>query len=211
MADREALVALSAAVASRDDAALDAALRQAADRADPAAVEEVLLQAHLFVGFPFALEALTRWRSLRGGPAPGARDEGPALWATRGVEVCETVYGGNYPKLRRNVAAIHPDFDRWMVEGGYGRVLGRPGLDLATRELCVAALLAAWDAPRQLHSHLRGALNAGATVAETERAVELACRLLGPDAAARARELWRTVRDRQTTAGPDTAARATSG
>ena len=80
-----------------------------------------------------------------------------------------------------------------MVEGGYGRVIGRPGLDLATRELCIAALLAVWDSPRQLHSHLRGALNAGASVADVTRAMEIASRFLDPHPAGRVLELWDRV------------------
>jgi 4-carboxymuconolactone decarboxylase len=87
--------------------------------------------------------------------------------------------------------------DRWMVEGGYGRVLGRPGLDLATRELAIAALLATWGAPRQLHSHLRGALNAGATADQVDGAVELACDLLDAGRAAGVRELWLGIRNRR--------------
>jgi 4-carboxymuconolactone decarboxylase len=84
------------------------------------------------------------------------------------------VYGRFYPGLRRNVRALHPALDEWMVVEGYGKILGRPGLDLARRELCVVAACAATRQDRQLHSHLHGALNAGAppdavsaTLAET--------------------------------------------
>src|SRR5699024_4730699 len=107
--------------------------------------------------------------------------------------VCARVYGRNYEKLRHNVGRLHPDVDHWMVEGGYGRVIGRPGLDLATRELCIAALLAVWDSPRQLHSHLRGALNAGASPEEVTRAVETARGFLDPARAARVQELWEKI------------------
>ena len=58
---RRALVTLSAALATRDGAAIDAALRAASADADPTTVEEVLLQSHLFVGFPAVLEAMRRW------------------------------------------------------------------------------------------------------------------------------------------------------
>jgi 4-carboxymuconolactone decarboxylase len=77
--------------------------------------------------------------------------------------------------------------------GGYGRVIGRPGLDLATRELCIAALLAVWKSPRQLHSHLRGALNAGAGRDEVTAAVEIACRYLDLGAATELRSFWGRV------------------
>lgn len=193
---REALVALSAALATRDREVVERTVRRAAEEADPDAVEEMLLQSHLFVGFPDALNALALWREASGRPAPAALGEAPEGWGARGERVCAAVYGANYPRLRANVAAIHPEMDRWMVEGGYGRVLGRPGLDLATRELCILALLAVWNAPRQLHSHLRGALNAGAGVEEVDRAVEVACAFLGPERAGEVRELWMAVRER---------------
>jgi 4-carboxymuconolactone decarboxylase len=194
---RAALVRVSAAVATRRPDRLEEALRAAATCAAPEEVDEVLLQAHLFVGFPDALEALLLWRSLGGSSAPAPSPEEPVLWAARGPQVCATVYGANYRKLRSNVAALHPDLDRWMVDGGYGRVIGRPGLDLATRELCIVALLAVWNAPRQLHSHLRGALNAGATPHEVGHAVHLALAYLEPPAAQAVRDLWRTLAARR--------------
>jgi 4-carboxymuconolactone decarboxylase len=174
--ERQALVRVAAAIGTRERERLRAALDQARAVAEPVAVEEVLLQSHLFVGFPDALEAMVLWRESGDSPAPAPSPEEPALWQARGPVVCERVYGENYRKLRRNVTALHPDLDRWMVDGGYGRVIGRPGLDLATRELCIAALLVVWGAPRQLHSHLRGALNAGAGARELRQAVEIACR-----------------------------------
>jgi 4-carboxymuconolactone decarboxylase len=108
--------------------------------------------------------------------------------------VCATVYGSNYEKLRANVRSLHPDVDGWMVAGGYGRVIGRPGLDLVTRELCIAALLAVWNVPRQLHSHLRGSLNAGATAGQVDEAVEAACAFLDDDRAEEVRALWGAIR-----------------
>ena len=195
-AAREALVALSAALATRDDATVRAAVRRAVEEADPDAAEEVLLQSHLFVGFPDALGALALWREASGRPAPASLGEGCEGWIGRGERVCAEVYGANYPKLRANVVAVHPEMDRWMVEGGYGRVIGRPGLDLATRELCILALLAAWNTPRQLHSHLRGALNAGAAPEEVDAAVEVACGFVDDAAAGRVRALWGEVRER---------------
>ena len=194
--EREALVALAAALATRDAAAVREAIGRAAREADPDAAEEVLLQSHLFVGFPDALGALAVWREASGRPAPASLGEGCEGWIGRGERVCAEVYGANYPKLRANVVAVHPEMDRWMVEGGYGRVIGRPGLDLATRELCITALLAVWNTPRQLHSHLRGALNAGASADEVDAAVEVACGFLDGEAAGRVRGLWGEVRGR---------------
>ena len=193
---RAALLRVAAALGTRHAGAIRAELEVARDEADPRAVEEVLLQSHLFVGFPDALNALAAWRAVSGHPAPAPLDEDPAEWTARGERVCAAVYGASYDRLRENVRALHPDFEGWMLAGGYGRVIGRPGLDLKTRELCIAALLAVWNAPRQLHSHLRGALNAGAAVDEVDAAVEIACGFLEPDEAAEVRALWGEIRRR---------------
>ncbi|MEX0912125.1 MAG: hypothetical protein WD737_00705 [Gemmatimonadota bacterium] len=129
--EHEVLVDLSVVIASRRADALDRALHLASRFSPGQAVEEILLQAHLFVGFPIAIEAFPHWRSI--GPeepqrsVDGADPESQARWAGRGEEVCRTVYGGNYAKLRENVTRIRPDLDQWMVIGGYGRVIGRRG------------------------------------------------------------------------------------
>ena len=94
------------------------------------------------------------------------------------------------------MAGVHPELDRWAVVEGYGKVLGRPGLDLATRELCVGAMLAGIDATRQLHAHLRGCLNVGAGVEAVEEMLDAVEELI-PEARAReARRVWTRVRDR---------------
>ncbi len=190
----EALVVLSAAIGSRNRDAITTAMDRAAIEATADSVEEILLQSHLFVGFPDALNAMILWRERSGKTAPAERSEDADLWESRGSEVCERVYGANYTKLRANVSALHPDLEHWMVTGGYGRVIGRPALDLLTRELCIAALLAVWDTPRQLHSHLRGALNAGASTRVVDRTMELATATLDPPAARRVHDLWTAIR-----------------
>lgn len=194
--ERRALVALAASLGTRRGDTIRAALGVAASEADPVAVEEVLLQSHLFVGFPDALNALALWREVSGRPSSPSRGDSPEPWDERGERVCAAVYAANYAKLRENVRGLHPDVDGWMVTGGYGRVIGRPGLDLSTRELCIAALLAVWNVPRQLHSHLRGALNTGASAAEVDEAVDVACAFVGEVQAEEVRALWGEVRRR---------------
>lgn len=204
-----ALAELSAGLAAADVGELEPLLRRAADEAGPAAVEETILQSHLFLGFPAALRGMRVWRRLRegggpdgdeAGPAPEPAPEEPDRWEARGEEVCRRVYGSAYHGLRRNVRRLHPDLDAWMIRDGYGKVLGREGLDLAARELCIVATLAADGSPRQpLHSHLRGALRAGAGPARVEAALEAGlARREEPGEARAARELWRRVRERWT-------------
>lgn len=197
---QHALLTVSAALATREPETIRNALIQAARDADGSEVEEVLLQSHLFIGFPDALNALAQWREIGGRAAPAMPAQDEAVWPARGARVCGIVYRENYGKLRGNVAALHPDMDHWMVVGGYGRVLGREGLDLPMRELCLVALLAVWDVPRQLHSHLRGALNAGADVTHVDAAVDIACSVVALSKAEQVRTLWEQVRSRAASA-----------
>ncbi|HLS48153.1 MAG TPA: carboxymuconolactone decarboxylase family protein [Gemmatimonadales bacterium] len=162
-------------------------------------VEELLLQSVLFVGYPRALIAFSAWRRFSGVPAPredlDASYANDAEWTRRGEETCATVYGDNYQKLRDSVRQLHPAIDAWMITEGYGRTLARPGLDLLLRELCIVAQTAVLEAPRQLHSHLRGALNAGASFGQIEGVLSVVNPLLSFDQWKKVKELWRTVRD----------------
>lgn len=198
MDDRtRALVRLSAALTA-DETALRAAMDDAS-AAWPSGAEEVLLQSYLFLGFPVALNAFGLWRRRTGHGAPsepsGAAAAG-AEWMARGEEVCRVVYAGQYEALRQVMAGVHPDLDRWAVAEGYGKVLGRPELDLRTRELCIAALLAGTTASRQLHAHLRGCLNVGATPDEVDAALEAVRDLLPRERAEEAGRVWERVRAR---------------
>ncbi len=189
-----ALVDLSAAMAARDTQGMDDAFRRLRAAGRYAEVEEALLQSYLFLGFPAAIEAFRRWRS-HGVEAPPAGDDDRGIWRARGETMCARVYGESYEQLRQNIARFHPELDRWMVEEGYGKVLGRPSLDLAVREMCIVAMLVVQgeSGRRQLRSHLRGALNAGVSAPDVERTIERAAAFAGPGAQGLARKLWSAV------------------
>lgn len=191
-----ALVRLSAALTA-DDAALLEAMDEAVAVA-PEEAEEVLLQSHLFMGYPVALNSLALWRRRTGRPAPEATPVPPGGWTERGERVCREVYAHQYEALREVMGRVHPDLDRWAVADGYGQVLGRPGLKLETRELCIAALLSGIDAGRQLHAHLRGCLNVGAEPETVEAVLEEVAPMVGPERAGTARRIWERVRERWT-------------
>jgi 4-carboxymuconolactone decarboxylase len=165
----------------------------------PVWVEELLLQSVLMVGYPRALVGFTVWRKFGGLPA-GQQDRDQdysraAEWTPRGEELSAVVYGENYRKLRDSIRELHPALDAWMITEGYGRTLARPGLDLKLRELCIIAQTAVLETPRQLHSHLRGALNAGASFGQIEGALSIVNPLLSFDHWKKVKQLWRTVRD----------------
>ncbi len=192
----EALMRVSAAVAARDGATLEASFPQVAEEVSREAMEEALLQTYLFVGYPVAMNALAAWRRWSGTVPVGVEGTTPSEWSHRGERVCRAVYGSQYEALRRNVRSLHPDLEEWMVTEGYGKVLGRPGLGLVERELCIVALLAVIRVPTQLYSHLRGALSVGATKGQVERALEVAGEFLPPEGWEEARGNWRKVQER---------------
>jgi 4-carboxymuconolactone decarboxylase len=187
------LVQLSAAIAAGDEATVRTWFVQAARDVPPLHVEELVLQSYLFCGFPRALNAAREWRRVSGRPAP-ASDEADDVsrgeeWRERGEQTCAAVYDGMYEKLRLNVRDLHPALDSWMVVDGYGKVLSRPGLDLPRRELCIVAACAAMGQDRQLHSHLRGALNVGVDPVVLGEVLDAVAGLVGPERARSARLL----------------------
>ena len=194
------LVELAAAIAADGEMALRNALARAAKaRIDPDWVEELILQSHLFSGFPRALNAAREWRRASGRHAPnGDPDADPAparvrAWYARGESTCATVYGDTYERLRANIRELHPALDTWMIVDGYGKVLGRPQLDLRRRELCIVAVCAVGEHDRQLHAHLRGALNAGASADEISDVLDIVAPRLRDETNRRFRLLWDRV------------------
>ena len=195
-APTSALVALATAIALGDEAQVEQHCRTCQALGAPETwVDELLLQSTLMVGWPRALIAAAICRRISG-PAhwveDGADYDRVPEWQERGEAVCRTIYGANYPRLRSNMQELHPALDAWMVTEGYGRTLGRSGLDLARRELTIVAQVAVQGAERQLHSHLRGALHAGVSPA----ALDSALALVRPALDARARALLDSVRER---------------
>ena len=191
------LVRIAGAIAGSPEGQMRAVMSDAIDEVDPVAVEEIILQSYLFAGFPRALNAARAWRATSGRSAPAddaeASVEDLELWRKRGEETCAIVYGDNYEKLRQNIRDLHPALDDWMIVDGYGRVLSRPGVSLRARELCVVAACATTGQQRQLHSHLRGALNAGAPPGEVAAVLDALSDLISRDDLGRYRQLLQKV------------------
>jgi len=199
-----ALVRVAAAVARGKAPELEMRFAAARDARVPGLwIEELLLQSMLVVGYPLALVAFGTWRGL------GARIEGDGAgpedlahadweaWAARGAVVCREVYGRAYHKLLVNLRALHPALEHLVLVDAYGKVIGRPGLDLKRRELCTVATTAVLGTAEQLHSHLRGALNTGASGAEVEAVLRLIGEDLDADQRRVAEEQWLDVKRRK--------------
>ena len=188
---------MAASIAADDEAGVRATVAGvAAASVPPAWVEELLIQSFLFSGFPRALNAAREWRRLSPLPVP-SEDAGDVArggeWQARGEATCAAVYGAMYDKLRYNVLELHPALDAIMVADGYGKVLGRPGLDLPRRELCIVAACAATGQDRQLHSHLHGARNVGVSAGALRAALDVLAPTLGAERAGSARLLLARV------------------
>ncbi len=169
--------------------------------AEPAWLDELALMTVLFAGFPRALVTarLVR-RIIPVTPGEDAADyDRWKEWQARGEATCRAVYGDHYEKLRPHVAELHPALDQWVIVDGYGRTLSRPAMDLPRRELCAVAMLIPQKVPRQLHSHLRGALNVGASRAAIEQALAIASEdhHVARARSAAARRLWKDILAKQ--------------
>jgi len=136
---------------------------------------EALLQVHLFAGIPRQVEA-AQVLVLAGGlgePDPGEIEGPPGVESlARGAALFERIYAGDATPVRERLARGHPEFERWVLEHAYGRVLARPGLAADRRELLAVVALAALGQERQLASHARGALRCGATAEEIDQALD---------------------------------------
>ena len=196
-AETRGLVRLAGVITGGTEPQVRDALAHAASACRPAWVEEVVLQSYLFAGFPRALNAAREWRRLSGVRAPesdpGERFEQADEWRAQGEVTCATVYGPFYERLRHNIRQLHPALDAWMIVEGYGKVLSRQALDLKRRELCIVSACAMARQDRQLHSHLYGALHAGATRSEVASALDAVADLLGSDDVRRYHQLLARV------------------
>lgn len=171
-------------------------LRRARAQAPPGepdrAWREAVLQAHLFAGFPRLVEAygVLEEAGGLGAPEPGeAGPEDPAATTARGRALFERIYGAEAGRVRAALERRQPLFARWIEGHAYGRVLSRPGLDPARRELLACCALAATGQDRQLASHARGALRCGASLQELLDALEAIADLVLPERLERARRV----------------------
>jgi len=151
---------------------------------------EVYLQCHLFAGFPRVVEAGEVLASVGGLGTPDpdeTRPQGDRFDA--GHELFGIIYAAKAEKVKASLVAFHPTLERWIEGHAYGRVLSRPGLSAARRELCAVASLAALDQDRQLASHVRGAVHCGAAPDEVAATIEAIADLLREDSLRRARRV----------------------
>jgi len=156
------LARVSVAAALGREKALRREIRAALDSGTSAArLDEALLQLVPFAGYARAINAFAAFQEIRPHAARPARKRGDLR--RRGEALCRRIYGPVYDRMISKMAGFHPELAEWILADGYGRVLSRPGLTIRERELIVVAVLSALRLPKQLESHVRGAMRVGAT------------------------------------------------
>ncbi|QMV53371.1 carboxymuconolactone decarboxylase family protein [Ewingella americana] len=84
-----------------------------------------------------------------------------------GRSIMNQLEPGLADKVTGRLAELDSDLPRLLTDYAFGAVVGRPGLDLKTREMItVASLITLGYAQPQLELHMRGALNVGVTAEE---------------------------------------------
>jgi 4-carboxymuconolactone decarboxylase len=190
VAERALALGLALGAVGRFDElrALHAAARERG--VDARLLREGALMTHLFGGFPRAIEAFAALGDApdaAAAPAADRRDE--AERARAGAALFGRVYGGNAERVRVQLRAAAPDLERAVLEDAYGRILSRGALDARTRELMAVCALAVLDLPRQLRSHIRGALACGASLRAVTESITLATALGAEAGAATAKRI----------------------
>ena len=90
-----------------------------------------------------------------------------------------TVFGSQEERILDRLAQLDPALMTYIRDFAYDTVYERPGLDLKTKELLACVMLAALGSPPELRTHLRGALQAGASEQELREALLLGIPYLG--------------------------------
>lgn len=84
-----------------------------------------------------------------------------------GKDIMNTLEDGLADKVISRLSELDDDLPKLIVNYAFADVVGRPGLDLKTREmLTVASLITLGNAASQLELHMRAALHVGVTQKE---------------------------------------------
>ena len=163
----------AAAVLRLDDILEELILLAKRKRIPNTRLYEALLQNYLFAGYASAIISLQILsKHVRFNAKTSNDDMNLYHFKTRGEKNCKAIYGKKFDKLIANVNSFSPELSEWLVLEGYGKVLGREGLSLKERELCIVSVLTALKFEDQLYSHVNGAFRVGATIGDIEQVID---------------------------------------
>lgn len=156
---------------------------------------EAVLQTHLFGGFPRLVEAYG-YLDEAGGLGEATAEEHEAEGdAARGAALFDRIYGEGAEAVRALLDGYSRDYAAMIAQHAYGRVLSRPGLDAAEREVFASCALAALGQERQLASHARGAMRCGADHASLVACFDAVRDLMGDERHERALRIAERFRE----------------
>ena len=112
------------------------------------------------------------------------------------------IWGEDAEAIERTLEETDADLARYVREFAYEEVMARPGLDLKTRELAAVTALVALGAPKELATHLEGALRVGASETEVRETIIQAALFVGFPRALAAMKLLAAVLHRRGGAEP---------
>ncbi|RDI95561.1 carboxymuconolactone decarboxylase family protein [Meiothermus sp. QL-1] len=87
------------------------------------------------------------------------------------MSVRKAIWGENFEAIEAALSEADPDLYGYIRDFVYEEVLARPGLDLKTRELLAITSLIALGAPKEIATHLEGALRNGASEQEVRETI----------------------------------------
>lgn len=147
-------------------------VRARRDRVPRNHLEELLLQATLFCGFPRIVHAFQVLEESWPAPAPPTADAIPPQdRAQAGQELFAAIYQENTEAVQGMLRSYHGELHDFVLDTAYGRILSRAGLSPRIRELIAVGALAVLDQVPQLVAHGRGAMHFGADAKQVFEAI----------------------------------------
>jgi alkylhydroperoxidase/carboxymuconolactone decarboxylase family protein YurZ len=157
--------------------------RAQAEQVPRSHLEELLLQAILFCGFPRVIHGFRVLEESWPAPQPPAANAPPPQDRVQaGQELFTAIYQDKADTVQAMLKSYHGELHDFVLDTAYGRILSRSGLPPRTRELIAVGALAVMDQIPQLVAHGRGALHFGA---EEEQVFEAIYTALGDTGEAR--------------------------
>jgi 4-carboxymuconolactone decarboxylase len=91
----------------------------------------------------------------------------------------DQIWGEAKRAIERRLTNLDPDLERYVREFAYGEVYARGVLEPKIQEFLAVVMLVSLGSPEELKTHLRGALNNGASEQELREVLLFALPYLG--------------------------------
>lgn len=110
----------------------------------------------------------------------------------------QQIWGEHSAAIEAALQKLDPDLAQLIIEVAYENVFARGQLDLKTRELLAITALLSVGSERELRTHMRGALNCGASLEDIKETLIQAAMYLGFPKALMGMKVLQQLRDAET-------------